>query len=197
MNKDRQILFKQVCDAWDNDSVACHLYLARLYSNKYPDEAFGWYATGRAFLAMARYREAATMFGRARKVAKEDEVAYVCLQFGNLYDEKGDLARAEKWYQKAVQCNISNPRNFVFLGACLAAQGKYAEAKEAHRAAISKKADTTDEAYYNLGMIFRAEENYDSALECFAKAAELDPIDVKYKRALQDIVDFAKLQKGS
>ena len=71
MKRDQQSLFKQVWDAWDNDSVACHLYLAKLYTDKYPDEAFGWYAKGRAFLAMARFREAAVAFRQARKVAKE------------------------------------------------------------------------------------------------------------------------------
>ena len=106
------------------------------------------------------------------------------------------MLRAEKWYRKAVRCNISNPRNLVFFSACLSAQGKYDAAKEAHREAINRQADSTDEAYYNLGMIFRAEDNYDSALECFSKAAELDPEDVKYKKAKKDLMDFAKLRNG-
>ena len=109
-------------------------------------------------------------------------------QTGHHYKEKGDLKRAEHWYQKALKEKPTTDHH-LFLGACLAKQGKYGEAKKHHLIASKNKdgKGSPDEAFFNLGLIYRAERNYKKAIECFENAIEIDPNYTKAKKAKADV----------
>jgi tetratricopeptide (TPR) repeat protein len=117
---------------------------------------------------------------------------FVYYQIGHLYREKGDYRRAEKWYGKAVEMKATT-NNLVFLGACLAKQGKYAEAKQCYQQAIDLKTEEPDEAYCNLGFILGAEGDYQAALQCYEQAIAIDADYVMAIRGKEDIMAFLKM----
>jgi tetratricopeptide (TPR) repeat protein len=80
----------------------------------------------------------------------------------------------------------------VFLGGVLARQGQFAEAKQCHSRAIRLATSLADEAYYNLGLIFRAERKYNDALKCFERAVKLDPSYTMAEAAWKDVVEAQK-----
>lgn len=94
---------------------------------------------------------------------------------GRYFRELGELRTAERWYRKAA---VGQPLYLVFLGGVLARQGRFAEAKRVHRRASRAPVEdnvANDEAFYNLGLILRAERRYKAAIAAFDKAVELDP----------------------
>ena len=180
---------------WNDDAVACHLYVARLYTQRYPKDMYGWIVLADVLSAVASYDEAMLALHTARKLSPKDKLDFIYSQIGHFYREKGDYRRAESWYRRAMKAKETD-RNIVFLGACLARQGKYGEAKRYHRRAIKIGSEVVDEAYFNLGLILRAEGKYEEALECFERAIEIDPKYTLAKKARKDIVALRKLKGG-
>jgi tetratricopeptide (TPR) repeat protein len=83
----------------------------------------------------------------------------------------------------------------IFLGATLAKQGRFAEAKRHHQRAITLATDRDgrpDEAHYNLGLILRAQRRYDEAAGHLTKALELDP---QYKIAREALDDVRRAKR--
>jgi tetratricopeptide (TPR) repeat protein len=112
---------------------------------------------------------------RLQHLAGAEDAYIVFTHWGGYYDAKGDLRRAEQWYRKAAN---EDQGGLVYLGGVLAKQGRFAEAKRYHRQATrAAESDllARDEAYYNLGLILRAERRYRDALECLDRAIVLDP----------------------
>lgn len=189
MDKEQKRLWRKLAAAWgDEESFACLLYLARLYTERYPKDMSGWVALGSVLYSIASYEEASSALQRAMKLSPKGKLYLVYSQLGHMYRGKGEYRRAEGWYRKAVEAKAS-VNNLVFLGACLAKQGKYGEAKRYHRRAIKTGAEEADEAYYNLGLILRAEGKNEEALECFERAIEIDPKYTLAKQARKDIVE--------
>jgi tetratricopeptide (TPR) repeat protein len=195
MDKEQKRLWDRVMTAWDNNAVACRLYLARLYTQRYPNDMYGWAALADVSSAIASYDEAMLALRTARRLSPKDKLDFIYSQIGHSYREKGDYRRAESWYRRAVEAKETDS-NIVFLGACLAKQGKYREAKRCHRRAIKIGSKVIDEAYYNLGLILRAEGKNEKALECFERAIEIDPKYTLAKQARKDIVELLKIKGG-
>lgn len=42
MEHDQKKMWNELMDAWNNDYVSCHLYFAKLYTARFPNEAAGW-----------------------------------------------------------------------------------------------------------------------------------------------------------
>ena len=59
-----------------------------------------------------------------------------------------------------------------------------------YRRAVQCHKGCVDEAWYNLGLVLRALERYDEALECFGRALAIDP---QYKDARLAKRDVAKV----
>jgi tetratricopeptide (TPR) repeat protein len=194
MEDERKKMWNDLMDVWDNVNVSCHLYFAKLYTDKFPNEAAGWIALADVLSGMARYSEARDALRRAKFLSPKERYYFVFHQFGHLYMEKGDYLRAEKWYRKALE-KKETTSHFIFLGACLAKQGKFSEAKKCHKKALKIASETPDEAYYNLGLILRAEEKFEEALNYFEKAIKLNPEYKLAKEAKRDIKNLLQYKK--
>ena len=192
---DQQELWDKILAAWNDNKIACHIHFARLYTERYPKDYFGWISLADVLSGIASYGEALIALRTARKLCPKNRLDDVYHQIGHHYRSKGDHRRAEIWYRKAVDFEEKG-RNLVFLGACLAKQGKYQEAKHYHQRAINNDSEVADEGYYNLGMILRAEGDNGAALECFEKAIELDPEYKIAKDARDDITALLELKKN-
>ena len=189
MNKKTE--WKRLRASWDRDEPAYTLRLARDFLTKWPDHPVAWIILGNTLTSLGRYPEARQALSKSIRYCPPERRAYAFIQMGHVFHEKGAYRIAERWYRKAVSCD-KDTINFVFLGGCLAKQGRFAEAKRCHRQAINIASDPTDEAYYNLGLILRAEEKHDEALAAFKEALKIDP---KYREAKIAIRDLEKHKK--
>lgn len=76
----------------------------------------------------------------------------------------------------------------------MAKQGRYSEARHFHERAAKFDPLKADEAYFNLGLILRAEADYIEALRYFEKAIEIDPAYDDAKTARKDIIELLEIR---
>lgn len=184
-------LWNRVMHAWDRDKPACHFELARQYTKTYPKKFWGWVALADVLARLARFQEARQALRRVERLAPPNRHADIYVEWGHFYNKKCALKTAERWYRRALKGKVTMHR-LVFLGGVLAKQGRLAEAKQCHSRAIRLSTSSADEAYYNLGLIFRAERKYNEALKCFERAVKLDPSYTMAETAWKDVVEAQK-----
>lgn len=191
-------LWRELMQAWNDGNEASRFEIACQYTKKYPDNVWGWVALADILVKLARYEAAHRALSHAQKIAPGNIRRHIYVQWGHLYDESYELKKAEIWYRRALGCKETTT-GLVFLGAVIAKQGRFAEAKACHRRAVRLATSPPDEAYYNLGLILRSERRYAKALECFHRAIEIDPNYTHAKEARNDVLKASKLkrQRGS
>jgi tetratricopeptide (TPR) repeat protein len=188
-------LWRKLMQAWTAGHGASHLEVAAKYTSKYPDNVWGWVALADILVHLAHYKAAHVALSRADRLASVKVRGHICAQWGHLYKESRDLRRAEKWYRRAVEHQADTPR-LIFLGAVLAKQGRFAEAKRCHRRAADLATCPPDEAYFNLGLILRAERRYSEALRCFDRALKIDPKYPLAREARKDVRKARRLKRN-
>ncbi len=150
---------------------------------------------GRAFTDLSRFAEAEAALLRARELAVPKTMLFVYCDLGYMFRCKGDHALAEEWYRRAIDHSPDDTEGYIFLGGLLARSGRLAEAEVLHRRAITCTAGSIDEAYLNLGLVLRAQEQYAEALAAFQSAMKLDPHDVAARRGKRDVLRALRLLK--
>ena len=188
-------LWAELMRAWNNGQGASHFEVAARFTSKYPANVWGWVALADILVHLAHYTAARRALSRAEKLAPPNLRGHICVQWGHLFSKSCDLRKAEKWYRRAVQHKADTPR-LVFLGAVLAKQGRFAEAKRCHRRAARLATTAADEAYYNLGLILRAERRYPEAMLCFERATKIDPKYTLAREARKDVVKAMNLKRN-
>ncbi len=182
-------------DAWDEGQAATRFEIAKQYTGKYPKSVWGWVALADILVHLAQYKAAQRALSHAEKLAAPQDRGHICVQWGHLFNESCDLRKAEGWYRRAIEDKATTSR-LVFLGAVLAKQGCFADAKRCHQRAARLATSPPDEAYFNLGLIFRAQRRYSEALRCFDRAIAIDP---KYNWAAEarnDVQRAIKLKRN-
>jgi len=186
--------FRKILEAANTD-VARVLELVRDFLADHPDHPGAQLQHGRTLVAMARYDEARLVFRRVIQNAPKDKLPWVYAQLGHLYKAKGAFARAARWYRKAIQLCPGDASLHVFLGAVLAKSGDHEGSLAVHRRAIRCRVGCRDEAYLNLGYVFRAREEYREARKCFKKALRIDPNYSEAQEALADVEGALEIQR--
>jgi len=162
-------------DGIPDDHVATRRDLALEYTRRFPRNVSSWKALAHALVGLGLYSEARVALRRLERLTRDKDPYAVHVRWGQYYYALGDLKRSEHWYRKAAE---ATPAALVFLGGVVARQGRLAEARRYHRKATRAPEDerlARDEAYYNLGLTFRAQRRYREALANFDRAIELDP----------------------
>lgn len=196
MRSEKKKLWDRLIKVWSRDTPACQVYLAEVYTKRFPDDFFGWVVLADGLTQISSFEKAQIALRTARRICPPDHRDLIYSRFGHYYREKGNLSSAEKWYLKTV--NLSESQEYlVFLGACLAKQGKYSEAKRYHQKAIRLDPSKADESYFNLGLVLRAEGKFVEALRNFEKAIEIDPVYGEAKVARTDIENLLRLRAAS
>jgi tetratricopeptide (TPR) repeat protein len=167
---------------------ACQVTHARQYTVDYPDQFCGWLALADGLASLARYSEATAALRRGGRLMPSKFKHRLFQQWGLLHRERNDLRSAEKWFRRGVRAKPTTSGH-VFLGAVLARQGRFTEAKAQYRLAIRRATpdDLADEAHYNLALVLRAEGNYKQAVPHLRKALAIDPRYRIAREALRDV----------
>ena len=186
--------WREVLRVW-RVGPACQLERARQYTAAYPERFAGWIVMADALWHTARYREAAAHLRKAQRLMPAKLKGEICHYWGSLYQAKNDLRRAEAWFRRAIKVKPTTTAH-IQLGAVVARQGRFAEAKKHHSRAIqlATPGHPVDEAHLNLGLILRAEGKYRIAASHFAEAIRLDPRYRDARVALKDVRRVLKMR---
>ncbi|WP_428305983.1 tetratricopeptide repeat protein [Lacipirellula sp.] len=168
-------------------NTALTICYGRRYLRAFPEDGLAWLYVGIALVEVARYEEAEQAIARAISLCPTEMRHHPLSHMGHLFREAGDYDQAAEWYRRAIAAGPDLPHHYIFLGALLAKQGRFADAEEAHRNAIACPEGELDEAYLNLGFVLRAREQFVEAAECFREALRLDPEYRAARRALHDV----------
>jgi len=141
------------------------------------DHAEAYYLEGIALTRLGRRSEAVESYRESIRFNPEYAVAYNNL--GILLQEDGDFDGAFTHYERAVQLNHSYAEAYNNIGNLLKNAGKHCQSLAYFRKAISLK-DTYAAAYTNLGGALKDLGRIEEALECDAKARDLEPADPVY-----------------
>lgn len=104
----------------------------------------------------------------------EEEVIKFAL--GEVYYSMADYQNAIKYYEMLTTLGydeVSGTLISVRLGSCYVMIGEYEKALAYLEEALTLKADP--EVYYQIGLVYVQQEEYDKAIEPLTKAKELDP----------------------
>lgn len=130
---------------------------------------------GVALLAAHRYPEAEAAFLRVTELAPESARGYQ--QLGTLYQTTGDFANALLNYRASVARSPYAPA-FSNIGSILYMEGRYSEAADAYRQAISL-APTRAITHRNLGDAYARLGRRDEARAAYERAVQLTEAELK------------------
>ncbi len=167
--------------------MALTIRYGRRLVRDYPCHGPAWVLLGVALVEVARYEEAEQALAKALDFRPAHKRFIPLGHLGHLFREAGDYEQAAAWYRRAIEASPDEASGHIFLGGVLAKQGRFADAEEAHRAAIACSEGCIDEAYLNLGLVLRARERFAEAAESFREAIRLDPNYREARQALRDV----------
>ena len=200
MTAAEQRLWASFFRAWsDKRQVAGAFEIGARFVRKYPDNIIGWIALGDSLINLGRYQLAQSALLRAESLSSVKLRRLCFVYWGHLFRERNNFRRAEKWYRRAVE-RKAKATDLVFLGAALANQGRFPEARRCYHQSTRLGNNSPDEAYYNLGLILRAEGRYAEALRALRKAfenSEGDWLAEEIQTAIQDVRQATKLRRGN
>ena len=181
--------YQDASKAWSEGNYALSLELTRELLKHYPDYLPGRALYGALLYELARYDEAEAALRDLLNDSPEDVLYFVYCQLGNLNRERGDYNLAVEHYKAAIKLAPENAGPHIFLGAILAKKGNLEAAEASHRKATHCNKGPIDEAFFNLGLVLRAQERYSEALACLERALDIEP---EYELAADTKMDIQK-----
>ncbi len=175
-NPSREIRYERLRKAHDAGLTALTVLLARRYLADYPDHWPVWIWLGGSLMDLARYDEAEQSLYQALERCPDDQRRIPLSTMGHLLCARGDHQHAAEWYRRAIEAQPKHTAGYLYLGGTLALQGRFREAEEIHRKATEMCYEgPVYEAFFNLGLVLRAQERFEEAAECLREAIRLDP----------------------
>jgi tetratricopeptide (TPR) repeat protein len=186
--------WKALMNAWGRESSALHRELALEYTRAYPNNVWGWVALADALTTLLQFDAAKAALQRAQKLAPPQVAREIQVQWGHYYTATGKLSTASRWYDKAVRDrskglgDASHQRALIYLGDSLQKQGRLREAQRCFERVIKRGDALSDEAFYKLALLYRAQAEYAAALQCLDHALQIDPRYQLAKQVRADVV---------
>jgi len=173
-----------------DNNPAHNALLARDYLAKCPQNMAVWVSLGQELRRLYRYPKARRALQISMRWRQRDGKPpwYVAhYQMGKLHRKSGEYNKAYDWHTRAIYAAPNDAGPWILRGALLAVWGRFEEAKAAHRRATFCEKGCRDEAWYNIGLILRAQERFSDSATCFKRALAIDPDYKIAKRALRDV----------
>jgi predicted CXXCH cytochrome family protein len=130
--------------------------------------------------------EALRLLTAALKVRPETSDAELFARLGFLYQQRGDLLRAGRAYESALQIDRYRTDALVNLGGIYAAQGKIEQAAALWRDALEGNIGLT-EATLNLAQVYRAQGRLPQAREVLQQALRFHPDSGQARRLSKEV----------
>ncbi len=123
----------------------------------------------------------------------ENIIVQYHFEMARLHKARNEYAEAIVHYDILIKLQPNSTISRILKGGILAKMGRYEEALASHYAATTCEGDV-DEAWYNIGLIRRAQMRLQEAQAAFEQALAITPDYPEAERALQDIIDGRQLQ---
>jgi len=141
---------------------------------------------GQFLYTQAKYSEAAARFEQALTLAKDKNIPVVLSRLADAYTKAGstataldsrkaDWAKAQEYFEKAMQADPGNAGLHNNLGSLYAQMGKITEAQQEFQKAADMNPAGAGTYYYNLGVILVNGGKMDDAAAALKKCTDLDP----------------------
>jgi predicted CXXCH cytochrome family protein len=139
--------------------------------------------------------EALRLLTAALKLHPETRDAELFARLGFLHQQRGDLMRAGRAYETALQVDHHRTDALVNLGGIYAAQGKMEEAAKLWRDALECNIGLT-EASINLAQVYRSQRKLSLARDILQRALRFDPDSGHARQLLGEVEsDLGKQQR--
>jgi len=135
-----------------------------------PDEPLFHWRLGSALSEMKKYQPAVREFRQALQLDPRNVAALGCL--GRVYMELGKWSLAEKAIRARLALKES-PQHYIFLANILLTKNQYHAAAEYCKKAIQLD-PSFEEAFLNLGLIYRHQNKIKDATAALERAVEID-----------------------
>ncbi len=168
---------------------------ARRLLDDFPEFGQVWKILGSALIDLARYEDAEAALLRAIAFCPLNRLWVPRSEMGRLRALRGDYDGAEFWFRQAIEAAPERAEPRVDLGGLLARSGRLAEAEAVLYAAVWCREGCQDEAWLNLGLVLRALDRLDQAVESFETALKLNPKHRGARRALRDVRQTLRLSR--
>jgi predicted O-linked N-acetylglucosamine transferase (SPINDLY family) len=147
---------------------------ARILTESYPRNTFGWKTLGALIAQQGRFYEAEPLLRKALKLSPND--ADIHNNLGNLLNSLGQEEHAIQSFRKAIQLNPNHGDACYNLANALKKKMNLADAVSYYRRAI-KLNPNLGEAYGNLGNTLCDLKQHEQALDAYQQALRLRPND--------------------
>lgn len=163
---------------------------------EYPNDPFVLVILSRSLVEIERFGDALSVLKKSIKPLSKKRRSGAWRSIGRLYERKGNYKRAEIWLRRALDKKPDNAYTLIWLGSVVLAQGRSKEAKKFLRKATRVESNICDKAYYYLGNCLLVEEDYHEAIECYARALEINPLHREASLRKKDAANALKLRLG-
>ena len=166
------------------------LLRAQAFLRRYPESDVVWARLGCSLTEFARYEEARDALATAMRLwAEGDRPSSSILSrwLGETYETSGDFPAAEIWYKRAIELQPDAADGHVALGTLLEKGGRLDEAESVLRRATQCENGAPDKAWFRLGRVLRAREEFVEAESCVQRALAINP---EYKAASEVLADL-------
>jgi Flp pilus assembly protein TadD len=187
---------RDVRDLEDAGHPAAALLAVRRLLEVEPRDADALLLKGRLLASLCRHAEAEVALLQAQALFAAESEYVVHTELGHLYMSWGRVELALASYQKVAALRPSHAAGYIHAGAALTTLGRFEAAAAAHKQGTECAEGRIEEAHYNLGLVFRAQERFSEAQLCFEQAVALDLQYEQAKVALADVLLARATQQG-
>jgi tetratricopeptide (TPR) repeat protein len=152
-----------------------------------PKTGIFWLLLGDDLTSLLRFDEAEDALKRGLELTPADKRRNAYSLLGHLADAVGDSSRAEEWYKMAIDNAPRNASGYIYLGALYASLCRMDDAENMHRQGAMCSDGCVDEAYFNLGLVLRAQGRLGEAKECFERAIALEDVEMAMAYASKEV----------
>ncbi len=139
--------------------------------------ALSWNGLGNVYQALGRTTEAVNAYRQAGQL--DPIYAAPWRSLGDVYRQQNKLTEAANAYQRAIDLEPTHPRPYHHLGLVYLAQRDYDSANRRLEQAIARYGDEQPQAradaWYQRGQAYRGLARYESALNAYRQAIDLNP----------------------
>ncbi|MFZ6769232.1 tetratricopeptide repeat protein [Undibacterium sp. Di26W] len=198
MNEIALELLDEIFSRAEDESKICgheiHVVeLLQSYLISRPEHARAWALYGEALRELGRNKDSLIALSRAYELASDTYKGHIAMQIAVLARDFQSPAEAKKWFEIGIK-HLGNEFGWpwIICGSNLVALGEFAAAIICFETTINNNHEEKDEAYFNLGLVYRALERYEQAITCFENAIQITPNYDEAKSALDGMRNISK-----
>ncbi len=148
-------------------------YQQRIERN--PQDSLAYFRQGLAYVGLERWSEAISSFNKVISLRPDYIQAY--LHLGEIYYKHQEWDKAQTMFQQSIRLNANFPEGYLGLAKVYREKGLTSPAIEAYEISVDKSIDlkkeaALSEAHYNLGLLYKKENQLDKAKTALKKAVD-------------------------